>query len=163
MRYYLRHSDWDFFQFVEIGLDRIHHGFWRYDDPLHVLHEPDSPYGNAIRDYYRQLDEEVGSLLELLDEETVILVVSDHGARRLDGGFCVNEWLVQQGLLTLHRVPDRPTPFARLDVDWDRTVAWSEGGYCARVFLNVRGREPRGIIEPGDYERTRDDIRARLL
>jgi predicted AlkP superfamily phosphohydrolase/phosphomutase len=47
-------------------------------------------------------------------------------------------------------------------VDWDRTVAWSEGGYYARVFLNVRGREPRGNIDPADYERVRDDLKARL-
>jgi predicted AlkP superfamily phosphohydrolase/phosphomutase len=162
VRHYLRNTDWDYFQFVEIGLDRIQHGFWRHHDPGHVLHEPDSPYRDAIRNYYRMLDDEVGSLLELLDEETVVLVVSDHGARKLDGGFCVNEWLIREGLLSLHRYPETITPFAMLDVDWERTVAWSEGGYYARVFLNVKGREPRGSIEPGDVERVRDDLRDRL-
>lgn len=162
VRHYLRRKDWDYFQFVEIGLDRIQHGFWRHHDPGHVLHEPDSPYRDVIREYYRALDDEVGSLLELLDEETVVLVVSDHGARKLDGGFCVNEWLIREGLLKLHGYPEAVTPFAKLDVDWDHTVAWSEGGYYARVFLNVKGREPRGAIEPGDYERVRDEVRARL-
>lgn len=162
VRHYMRNQDWDYFQFVEIGLDRIHHGFWRYHDPEHVLHEPGSEYAEAIRDYYRYLDDELGSLLELIDEETVILVASDHGARRLDGGFCVNEWLIREGLLVLNRYPETVTPFARLDVDWDRTTAWSEGGYYARVFLNVKGREPRGRIEPGDYETVRDEVRARL-
>jgi predicted AlkP superfamily phosphohydrolase/phosphomutase len=127
-----------------------------------VLHEPDSPFKEVIRDYYRYLDEEIGSLLELLDDETVVLVCSDHGARKLDGGFCVNEWLIREGLLALHRYPETVTPFSKLDVDWDRTIAWSEGGYYARVFLNVNGREPRGVIEPGDVERVRDDLRARL-
>ena len=47
-------------------------------------------------------------------------------------------------------------------MDWDRTTVWSEGGYYARVFLNVKGREPRGVIEPADYERFRDEIKARL-
>jgi predicted AlkP superfamily phosphohydrolase/phosphomutase len=163
VRHYLKRGDWDYFQLVEIGLDRIHHGFWRYHDPLHVLHEPDSPFTHAIRDYYRYLDDELGTVLELLDEETVILVVSDHGATRLDGGFCVNEWLVREGLLKLNSYPEKVTPFSGLDVDWDNTVAWSEGGYYARVFLNVRGREPRGVIAPGDYERVRDDVRDRLL
>ncbi|MFO0953018.1 MAG: alkaline phosphatase family protein [Isosphaeraceae bacterium] len=162
IRHYMRRDDWDLFQFVEIGLDRIQHGFWRFHDPGHVRHEPNSPYGDAIRDYYRVLDEEVGSLLELLDEETIVLVVSDHGARKLDGGFCVNEWLIREGLLTLHSYPKTVTPFAKLDVDWDRTVAWSEGGYYARVFLNVKGREPRGIIEKNDVLRVRDDLKARL-
>src|SRR5262249_52654225 len=116
----------------------------------------------VIRDYYRYLDHEVGSLLELLNEETIVLVVSDHGARRLDGGFCVNEWLIREGLLTLPRYPEAVSPFSKLDVDGGRTLAWSEGGYYARLFLNVKGREPRGALDPADYERVRDEVRARL-
>lgn len=162
VRHYLKRDDWDHFQFVEIGLDRVQHGFWRYHDPEHVRHEAGSPYQNVIRDYYRYLDEEIGSLLELLTEETAILVCSDHGARKLDGGFCVNEWLIREGLLVLKSYPETITPFGKLDVDWDRTTAWSEGGYYARVFLNVQGREPRGTIAPGDYERVRDEVRARF-
>jgi predicted AlkP superfamily phosphohydrolase/phosphomutase len=162
IRHFLRNEPWDYFQFVEIGLDRIQHGFWKHHDPEHVLHEPDSPFKNVVRDYYRYLDDELGGLLELLTEETVVLVVSDHGAQRLDGGFCVNEWLVREGLLKLHTYPEQVTPFAKLDVDWGRTLAWSEGGYYARVFLNVKGREPSGAIDPADYEKVRDEIKARL-
>jgi predicted AlkP superfamily phosphohydrolase/phosphomutase len=121
-----------------------------------------NPYRHVIRDYYRCLDAEIGALLELLDEETAVLVLSDHGAKRLDGGFCVNEWLIQQGLLALNQYPDTPTQMSNLDVNWDRTTAWSEGGYYARVFLNVKGREPHGTINPDDYERVRDDLKARL-
>ena len=172
IRHLLQHSDWDYFQFVEIGLDRIQHGFWKHHDPLHRQHPADSPFESVIRDYYRCLDEEIGEVLQLLDEETLVLVVSDHGAQRLDGGFCVNEWLIREGELALHSYP-RPvrhaerdayeaTPFAKLDVDWSRTRVWSEGGYYARVFLNVKGREPQGIIEPHDYEKVRDEIKAKL-
>ncbi|MGZ3302917.1 MAG: alkaline phosphatase family protein [Isosphaeraceae bacterium] len=162
VRHLLRTADWDYLQFVEIGLDRLQHGFWKYHDPEHVLHEPDSPYKTVIRDYYRYLDEEIGSLLELLSDDTLVLVVSDHGARKLDGGFCVNEWLIREGLLVLDHYPDEVTPFAKLDVNWDRTRVWSEGGYYARVFFNVRGREPRGVIDAQDYERFRDEIKARF-
>jgi len=162
IRHYLTQSRWDYFQFVEIGLDRIQHGFWQCHDPQHRQFVPGNPYQQAIRDYYRYLDDEIGSLLALLDEETTVLVVSDHGAQRLDGGFCVNEWLVREGLLVLHQQPREVTPFQKLAVDWDRTTAWSEGGYYARVFLNVKGREPNGIIPPSDYERIRDDIKSRL-
>jgi len=162
VRHYLRHSDWDYFHFVEIGLDRIQHGFWKHHDPEHRQHPSDSPFHDVIRDYYRQLDEEIGELLMMLDEETAVLVVSDHGAQRLDGGFCVNEWLIRDGDLKLNSYPSQVTPFAQLDVDWDHTQAWSEGGYYARVFLNVKGREPRGTIAPHDYEKVRDDLKARL-
>lgn len=162
VRHYLRESEWDYFQFVEIGLDRLQHGFWKYHDPQHVLHPPDNPYAEVIRDYYVYLDHEVGTLLELLDEDTAVLVVSDHGSQRLDGGFCVNEWLVRERLLVLNEYPKEITPFAKLDVNWDKTKVWSEGGYYARVFFNVRGREPRGVIEKADYEKFRDEIKAKL-
>jgi predicted AlkP superfamily phosphohydrolase/phosphomutase len=163
VRALIESEPWDYFQFVDIGLDRVHHGFWKYHDPAHVLHEPDSPYRDVVRDYYRHLDGEVASVLERIDRsDTAVLVVSDHGARPLDGGFCVNEWLVQQGLLALTRYPDAVTPFEKLPVDWSHTTAWSEGGYYARVFLNVKGREPSGTIDPADYERVRDDIKGRL-
>ncbi len=162
VRHYLKNAEWDYFQFVEIGLDRVHHGFWSHHDPLHVQHDPDSPFKEVVRDYYRYLDGEIGSILELLAEDTVVLIVSDHGARRLDGGFCVNEWLVREGLLVLNSYPETVTPFSKLDVDWSKTKVWSEGGYYARVFFNVKGREPSGTIEPADYEAFRDEIKARF-
>jgi predicted AlkP superfamily phosphohydrolase/phosphomutase len=162
VRHLMQTKPWDYFQFVDIGLDRVHHGFWKYHDPLHVLHEPDSPYRDTIHNYYRHLDEEIGQVLELLTDETIVLVVSDHGARRLDGGFCVNEWLIREGLLVLNRYPEKVTPFGKLDVNWDKTRVWSEGGYYARVFFNVKQREPRGVIEPSEYESFRDEIKQRF-
>lgn len=163
VRHYLTAAEWDYFQFVDIGLDRVHHGFWRYHDPAHVLHEPGSEFAGVIRDYYLHLDEEIGRLLELVDNDTMVLVTSDHGARALDGGFCVNEWLVREKLLSLSKYPETVTPFARLAVDWSGTRAWSEGGYYARVFINVKGREPSGTVEPSEYESFRDELKARLL
>jgi predicted AlkP superfamily phosphohydrolase/phosphomutase len=162
VRHLMETQEWDYFHYVDIGLDRVHHGFWKYHDPLHVLHEAGSPFRDTIRDYYRHIDHEIGRLLGLLSDETIVLIVSDHGARRLDGGFCVNEWLVRQGLLVLKSRPDVVTPFPKLDVDWARTRVWSEGGYYARVFLNVKGREPLGVIEPAEYESFRSEMKAQL-
>ncbi len=160
IRHYLESAEWDHFQFVDIGLDRVHHGFWKYHDPEHRHYEAGNQYENVIREYYRHLDVEVGRLLGMLTDDTVVLVVSDHGARALDGGFCVNEWLVKEKLLVLNRYPDAVTPFSELDVDWSKTKVWSEGGYYARVFLNVKGREPQGTIDPSDYEAVRDEVKA---
>jgi predicted AlkP superfamily phosphohydrolase/phosphomutase len=162
VRHLLATQEWDYFQFVDIGLDRVHHGFWKDHDPRHILHDPASPYRNVVRDYYRHLDAQIGAVLETLDDETIVLVASDHGARPLDGGFCVNEWLVREGLLVLNSYPETVTPFAELDVDWDRTKVWSEGGYYARIFFNVKGREPCGAIDPADYDRFRAEVKARL-
>ena len=143
IRYLMATVEWDYFQFVEIGVDRIHHGFWKYHDQQHRQYVPGNPYETLIRDYYSYVDQEIGNLLELLDEDTNILVVSDHGAQRLEGGFCVNEWLVREGLLVLKEPVTKPTPFSPSLVDWEHTRVWSEGGYYARVFFNVAGREPK--------------------
>lgn len=159
-KYALQHTEWDFLMHVDIALDRIHHGFWRYHDPKHRLHDPNSPFVNVIRDYYRLLDSQLGEILALLDDNTVVLVVSDHGVKRMDGGICINEWLWREGWLHLNNPPPQGkiTPFEKLDVDWSKTRAWSSGGYYARVFLNVEGREPQGIIPNADYARVRDEL-----
>jgi predicted AlkP superfamily phosphohydrolase/phosphomutase len=162
VRHFLQTEDWDYFQFVDIGLDRMQHGFWQYHDPHHVLYASDNPYQNVISDYYLYLDDQMGEILELVTDDTIVLVVSDHGAQRLDGGFCVNEWLVREGLLVLKEYPQEITPFNQLDVDWEKTKVWSEGGYYARVFLNVKGREPNGTVGKADYEQFRDEIKAKL-
>ncbi len=156
VRHYLQNAEWDYFHFVNIALDRVHHGFWKYIDETHPDYEPDSPFARVIPDFYAHLDEEIGRVLELLDDDTAVLVVSDHGAQALHGGFCVNEWLVQQGLLVLNEYPQAVTPFGKLDVNWEKTRVWSEGGYYARVFFNVKGREPTGVIDPAEYDAFRD-------
>ncbi len=160
----LKREQPDLFAMVEMGSDRIHHGFWHYMDPEHRKHEPGHPLENAIHDYYVALDREIAGLLELIDlRNTAVMLVSDHGGQRLDGGICINEWLRKEGLLVLKAEPGAPcTPLAKCEIDWARTTAWAEGGYYARIFLNVKGREPQGIVEPEAYERTRGDLAHRL-
>lgn len=100
--------------------------------------------------------------MELLDEETIVLVVSDHGAQRLDGGFAVNEWLIQEGLLVVDEFPTQVTPFEKLRVNWAKTKVWSEGGYYARVFFNMKGREPQGLIPEAEYESFQDEMKKKF-
>ena len=158
----LTEKEWDFFMMVEMGVDRIHHGFWKFHDPKHAKFEPGSKYENAIRDYYVYVDQKVGELLSHIDSETTVLVVSDHGAKAMVGGVCVNEWLMQKGYLHLKEKPAGVIPFGKAKVDWKRTVAWGEGGYYSRIFLNVKGREPEGVVDPSNYERVREDLRKAL-
>jgi predicted AlkP superfamily phosphohydrolase/phosphomutase len=69
---------------------------------------------------------------------------------------------MQEGFLTLTSPPGGVTPLEDVQVDWGRTRAWSSGGYYARIFLNVKGRETEGAIDPEDYEDIRDELVARL-
>jgi predicted AlkP superfamily phosphohydrolase/phosphomutase len=158
----LTEKEWDFFMMVVMGIDRIHHGFWKFHDPGHIKFEPGSKYENATHDYYIYVDQSIGELLSHIDSETTVLVVSDHGAKAMVGGVCVNEWLMEKGYLHLKEKPVGVIPFGKAKVDWKRTVAWGEGGYYSRIFLNVKGREPEGVIDPSDYERVREDLRKSL-
>jgi len=131
---------------VEMGTDRIQHAMWRHLDPTHPDHDPADPRVRDAQDYYGFLDAELGAWLDEAPDATV-LVVSDHGARAMRGAVCVNEWLRRNGWLVLKSAPGGPTRFDLEDVDWSRTRAWGAGGYYARVFLNVAGREPEGIVD----------------
>jgi predicted AlkP superfamily phosphohydrolase/phosphomutase len=161
-RHLLDTRPWDFFMVVEIGVDRMHHAFWRFLDPAHPRHEAGHRYGDVVRNYYAYLDEEIGELLERFDDDTAVLIVSDHGARPMEGAICVNDWLVRESYLVLREPVDGPTRLRPELVDWSRTRAWGEGGYYCRLCLNVRGREPQGIVDPDDYERLRDELAERL-
>ena len=165
-RHLVMHHDWDFFGMVEIGTDRIHHGLWSHYDKAHRKYDPTSPFHDAIPAYYRLIDSEIARLLDAMPADTRVLIVSDHGAQRMEGGIGINEWLIQEGYLTLRDYPDKPTRMGELIeaglVDWSRTVAWGEGGYYGPVFLNVAGREPEGIVPPGDYDRVRAELAAAI-
>ncbi|MDX2215792.1 MAG: alkaline phosphatase family protein [Oculatellaceae cyanobacterium bins.114] len=153
----------DFLMLVDMGVDRIHHSFWKPMDPRHPQYEPNSPYANAIHDYYCYVDRRVGELLAQCSDETAVLVVSDHGARPLMGGICVNEWLIKEGYLTLKATPSEPKSLDEVEVDWSRTKAWGAGGYYGRIFLNVQGREPQGTIPIAEYEKERSQLAEKLV
>jgi predicted AlkP superfamily phosphohydrolase/phosphomutase len=163
---------WDYFMWVEMGVDRIHHGMWSYMDPGHRRYEAGNKYENAIKDYYKLIDGQLAQMLARIDDDTMVLVVSDHGGKKMDGGICVNEWLWRNGYLHLKDAPPQDrfdengrrvlTPFTKVEVDWEKTIAWSAGGYYGRVFLNVEGREPQGVVKREDYERVRDELVERF-
>lgn len=157
-KHLLRTRPWDFFMMVEMGTDRIQHAFWAHMDKASPKHEPGNRFENAIREFYRFCDREVGEIVSLLPRDTALLVVSDHGARSLQGGICFNEWLIDNGYLALVDYPSKPTPISQCAIDWSRTKAWGDGGYYGRLFMNVKGREPQGIVDPADYETVRDEI-----
>jgi predicted AlkP superfamily phosphohydrolase/phosphomutase len=163
LRHLIQHKEWDFFMVVEIGVDRIQHGFWKYFDEGHRKFEPYNRYQNAILDYYRYLDGEIGALLKCVGDDTVVIVVSDHGAKKMEGCININDWMIQEGYLKIAGKPDKTVRLQNAGVDWTRTRAWGLGGYYGRVFLNVKGREPQGIVDPADYEQLRNEISEKLI
>jgi predicted AlkP superfamily phosphohydrolase/phosphomutase len=159
LRELLRRRPWRFCFVHEIGLDRLQHACWPddagWDDPL-------DPGARSLLEYYRLLDAEIGATLELVPEDAVVLVASDHGARRLEGSFCINEWLRAEGHLVLRQQPTEPAPLDPAQVDWVRTEAWAEGGYCGRVYLPRAPRDAGGTLASAAGRALRERIREKL-
>ena len=162
IKYLLKEKPWDLFIFVEIGVDRMHHAFWRFWDKEHHLYQEGNKFESVIFDYYKYLDDEIGNILNIVGKDTVVFVVSDHGTKRMRGAFCINEWLAQEGYLKIKQFPDRVKPLDQTDIDWGKSTAWGWGGYPARIFLNLKGREKEGLIEPADFERQRNEIAEKI-
>jgi predicted AlkP superfamily phosphohydrolase/phosphomutase len=169
LNHLMEKQPWDYFMWVEMGVDRIHHGMWSYMDPGHRRYEAGNKFENSICDYYKLIDAQLAHMLSRIDDNTMVLIVSDHGGKKMDGGICINEWLWRNGYLFFEEDPPTDlfsddgrrilTPFAKLDVDWSRTIAWGDGGYYGRVYFNIEGREPHGIVKRTDFEKVRNELK----
>ncbi len=128
--------------------DRIQHMFWRYLEADHPANSGKDVHRHrdAIRDLYKKMDDLVGRVLETLPEDTVLMVMSDHGFKSFKRGVNLNTWLHQNGYLA---VKDRPTGREWFqDVDWTQTRAYALG--LGGIYLNVAGREAQGTVKPGE-------------
>lgn len=162
-RYLLDTTDWDAFIFVEIGLDRLQHAFWHCMDDQSINYQPNSPFKDVILKYYQYLDFEIGMLLKRFDENTDTLIVSDHGAKAFKGGFCINQWLMEKGYLWLKEKFSRVKNLTVDMVDWKKTKVWAEGGYYARCFFNIKGKEKWGIIDFDEIADLKEKIKSELI
>ncbi len=199
----MTHHPWDFFMVVFFDTDRILHQTWHYLDPTHPWHPRHTsgdPAAPLLR-YFQHLDACLDRLIDAAGEDTLVILMSDHGMGSARDMIVLNNWLLQAGLLhlrhqplsrvkermfrwgftlsTVHRWVDRmglskQAEYRALysvdailkkvflsfdDVDWSRSLAYSFGRDVGPIYLNVRGREPRGIVPPGQpYLRLRDEI-----
>jgi predicted AlkP superfamily phosphohydrolase/phosphomutase len=153
--YLMQNNEWDLLATQWHGIDHMDHSFITALDPNHKLHELAT---RVIGRTYELADEFVGAILRNIDEDTLVVVTSDHGhAGRVGAWLDVNDLLEKHGLL----VYKDPPPKTRLEdggyapptmrrVDWSRTKAGvAHDGY---VYVNLKGREAHGIVEPEDYE-----------
>jgi predicted AlkP superfamily phosphohydrolase/phosphomutase len=162
-RHFLDTTDWDSFIFIEIGLDRLQHAFWQYMDKQSINFRSNHRYKNVIFKYYQYLDFEIGTLLKRFDENTDVMVVSDHGAKAFKAGFCINQWLIEKGYLSIKIKVDEVTNLTPEIIDWGKTKLWAEGGYYARCFFNIKDRETSGIVEPHDLVGLKSELKKELM
>ena len=146
------------------GTDRVQHSFWRYIDDKHPAHEgqatQDKQQRDAIEQVYKRADAVLGKTLAHCDnKDTVLMVVSDHGFNTFRYGIDLNCWLQENGYLKLK---DGASGKQYLeDVDWSQTQAFALG--LTGIYLNIKGRESKGIVTPGaEADRLREEIAEKL-
>jgi len=142
--------------------DRVNHMFWRYIEDGHPaaadIDEPE--YANAIEEQYLRNDEIVGKVMKKLGDGDVLWVMSDHGCTSFRRGVNLNAWLLEHGYLALKDGVDGTEEWLQ-SVDWSRTRAYAVG--LVGIFLNIKGREVEGIVEPGEeVEALKTELKAQL-
>lgn len=117
VKYLMSKERWDYFMFMEIGVDRLHHAFWKFHDRNHPKYVPGNRYENVVREYYRFIDSKIVELLAMVDDDTCVMLVSDHGTTSMKGAFCINEWLIEKGYLVLKSYPEKVNDLDKCEVD----------------------------------------------
>lgn len=138
------------FAFVFDTTDRIQHMFWNTRDPEHPIYEETyaRKYYHVIEDYYRRMDGVLGKLGEYVDDNTTLLVISDHGFANFRRVVHINSWLAQNALMKLKHSPsdEEGDPLFQ-NVAWDKTKAYALG--FSSIYINLKGREGKGIVRSG--------------
>ena len=142
--------------------DRVQHMFWRYLDDDHpaARNVPRDQRPGVIQNLYTRMDELIGRVMKQIDHKTLLMVVSDHGFKSFARCVNLNAWLHQNGYLALKSGKTESGDWFE-DVDWSRTRAYTMG--LNGLYLNLKGREREGIVEPGaDAEALKDELRRKL-
>ncbi|MDK1031962.1 MAG: alkaline phosphatase family protein, partial [Planctomycetia bacterium] len=144
------------------GTDRIQHTFWRDIDEEHPARRERGQHEgrNVIEELYKRMDILVGKTMARCEgEDTVLMVISDHGFNTFRRGVDLNRWLEENGYL---KVKEGQRGEKHLSsIDWSKTRAFAIG--LTGIFLNIKGRESQGIVDPGDEAaRLRDEIAEKL-
>lgn len=201
----LNHAGYDFFMYVFGVVDVLQHQFWYLleADPQSLV-SSQLEIRNKVLDIFTEVDRGVGEMYKSADENTLIVLMSDHGFGPMKGFMHVNNFLLERGYLVLksgalsqlkrvlfragvtpqnvhltlkalkldlRRKFNRGRAYGTLrrfflsfdDVDWTRTRAFALG-HIGQIYINLKGRQPSGIVSPGrEYDELRDQIRTDLL
>jgi predicted AlkP superfamily phosphohydrolase/phosphomutase len=208
--YLKKKYDPEFFIFAFTCTDRVQHRMWKYMDPEdHITDPAHLRIKELLKHFWQHLDAVVGELLRTVDEETTVMVVSDHGFGTQDETFYINRWLHDHGFLklrtdfhsrrsvssslskTVRRVGATitrrfPTPHILTQwgnrllkgpslpganfeslvpmIDWGQTKAYSPShtSVFGPIYINLKGREGQGAVDPSAYDTVREEI-ARSL
>jgi predicted AlkP superfamily phosphohydrolase/phosphomutase len=143
----LEREECDLFYVAFTGTDRLHHFLWEQ------MERGEEPWASRFHDYYAAVDESVGELVSRLPDDCLLVLLSDHGFCRLDQEVFVNRWLERDGWIALK---EPAKSIASIVPERTRAYCMDPG----RLYLNLAGREPGGIVQPSEYEAVRGELEA---
>jgi len=154
----------DGFLFYYFGnVDQVAHMMWRARDPRHPAYNAATDSRNAavVEELYQGLDAVVAETMARLGPDDLLVVMSDHGFTSWRRAFHLNSWLRDNGYIALKdpALEDDPGLFG--NVDWSRTRAYAMG--LNGLYVNVKGREKDGAVEPAEREALVRELSAKLL
>jgi len=153
LRYLTRKEDWALAMMQVHCIDCINHYCMNFAEPaLNPDAKEAAYYLGIIEQLYESLDRMVGRIVDDADDETLVVLVSDHGGMADGAKADVAGLLVEAGLA------ERNEEGA---LDRARSLAYPNGGNFVNV--NLKGRDAEGIVEPGDYEAVRERVISALM
>lgn len=146
-------EDWDYFEFVITGTDRLQHFLWNaYEDENHPGHQ-------KFLEYYRKVDRLVGKIVsahrKLDDGLEGLFLLSDHGFTGIKQEVYLNAWLKEQGYLDFKS--ESPQDWNDVS-DNSRAFAMDPN----RIYLHTKGRFPRGRLEPSERPNLKIELTKKL-
>jgi predicted AlkP superfamily phosphohydrolase/phosphomutase len=145
----------------------VSHMFWAYRDPKHPLYTEAmaEKYGDVIEKTYVKMDEIIGKVMQRLQPDDLLMIMSDHGFHSFRTEFSVNTWLVRNGYLAVKGQTDAASGFTDdrflQGFDWANTRAYGLG--LGMIFLNLQGREGQGTVSPQDAPALIQEIQEKLM
>jgi predicted AlkP superfamily phosphohydrolase/phosphomutase len=142
--------------------DRIQHMFMRFiteDHPAHAIGVDQEKYKGTIEDLYKKMDNMVGRIMEKIDKNDVLIVMSDHGFKPFKRGINLNTWLYKNGYLALKDEKEKGNEWFQ-DVDWSKTKAYTFG--MSGIYINEKGREAKGIVSREEKEGLKEELISKL-
>ncbi|HWP48978.1 MAG TPA: alkaline phosphatase family protein [Candidatus Limnocylindrales bacterium] len=140
--------------------DRVQHMFWRFNESGHPANRKDvtADMKQVLSEHYRACDAVVGKALQYVDDQTLFIVLSDHGMNSFQRGIHLNTWLYDHGFLALRNgiKPGKEAGDFFRHVDWDHTKAYALG--LGGIYLNLKGREEKGIVEAQEADTVKSAI-----
>ncbi len=142
--------------------DSIQHMFFRYLDKEHpsLKHARSEKSEKIIEDLYKKMDDLVGRVIKKLDKNSCLVIMSDHGFKQFKRGVNINSWLYKNGFLSLKKGKNTSGEWFK-DVNWENTKAYGLG--LGGIYINVKNREEKGIVNPGkEYTALKSELKTKL-